>query len=215
MSEKAPATVTSRTSQIEEMIEKYSKGLEGTRKRSSRPLVSIKTVLLTGSSGNLGSHILALLLNDDRVNKVYAFNRPSATKQTILERHATRFEDRGLDVDLLTSEKITYLTGDAAQAHLGLDYNLYREVRFILWNRIVNIQLFFSCVILWTSSSIMPGSSTLIFHFLHMKITFALRETLLTWHSRDPRESRYVSYSRHQWHLRSHGLKTKALPLKQ
>ncbi|KAF8218672.1 hypothetical protein L208DRAFT_1383230 [Tricholoma matsutake] len=65
---------------IERMIEKYSVGLESRLTAvtsTTQPLVA-SVVLLTGSAGNLGSPLLASLLEDPRVQRVYAFNRAPA-----------------------------------------------------------------------------------------------------------------------------------------
>ena len=37
-------------------------------------------ILITGTTGNIGSHILAQLLSDDRISVVYALNRASTTR---------------------------------------------------------------------------------------------------------------------------------------
>ncbi|KAF9244919.1 putative aminoadipate reductase [Melanogaster broomeanus] len=87
-----------------------------------------QAVLLTGTTGGLGSYLLASLLRNEDVKVVYAFNRPSRTT-TIKLRQRAAFEDRGLEVDLLESEKLVYVEGDAGQRKLGLDDNLYEELR--------------------------------------------------------------------------------------
>ncbi|RDB20216.1 Non-canonical non-ribosomal peptide synthetase FUB8 [Hypsizygus marmoreus] len=125
---------------IEEMIEKYAAGLPGPADVSSHTPVGKcpPVVLLTGSSGNLGSQILATLLEDDRIEKVYAFNRRSTGAPTILARHVERFKDRGLDVSLLESKKLVFLSGDTTQPDLGLDRGQYgmlcRTVGIIIHN---------------------------------------------------------------------------------
>jgi hypothetical protein len=50
-------------------------------------------VLLTGSTGGLGSQMLASLLTNERVEKVYTLNRPSS-KKTPVARHEDTFRDR-------------------------------------------------------------------------------------------------------------------------
>ncbi|KAG6885392.1 putative NRPS-like protein biosynthetic cluster [Termitomyces sp. T159_Od127] len=84
---------------MEAMITKYSSGLDVPLPSplASAPLPAI--ILLTGSTGNLGSQILARLLEDSRVEKVYAYNR--AGSKPILQRHIEKFENVGLDVALL------------------------------------------------------------------------------------------------------------------
>jgi len=114
---------------IEEMIAKYSKGLDVP---ISIPMANGHakegvTVLITGTTGNLGSDILAFLIRDERVNSVYAINRPSAS-QSALSRHKSRFLDKGFDVTLLQSKKLHLLEGDTAQEHLGIGFELYEEL---------------------------------------------------------------------------------------
>ncbi|KAJ4474501.1 acetyl-CoA synthetase-like protein [Lentinula aciculospora] len=115
---------------ISRMIEKYSQGLDV-------PLRSIQNgidshsksavVLLTGSTGNLGAQILSSLLLNDNVARVYTLNR-SSTRLSLLDRHIERFEDKALDVNLLSSDKLIYLEGEASQLHLGLEGDLYNEI---------------------------------------------------------------------------------------
>ncbi|KAJ6455206.1 hypothetical protein C8R45DRAFT_1111581 [Mycena sanguinolenta] len=112
--------------EVESLIAKYSPS-SAARAESSTPDASNAVVLLTGSTGTLGSQILASLLNDDRVVKVYAFNRPSG--RTLAERHSGIFDQRGLDTGLLTSSKLVLVEGRSDQANLGLNPNLYEEIR--------------------------------------------------------------------------------------
>ncbi|KAG6909219.1 putative NRPS-like protein biosynthetic cluster [Tephrocybe rancida] len=127
-----------RTSLIEEMIEKYSFGLLGSPPNAQPQRPSPTIVLLTGSTGNLGSEILAALLRDARVEHVYAFNRPSQGSLTVEQRHLSRFEERGFDTSLLNTGKVSYISGDATQADLGLDRGqfsqLSRSVNIVIHN---------------------------------------------------------------------------------
>ncbi|KAH7928011.1 putative aminoadipate reductase [Leucogyrophana mollusca] len=117
--------------EIEAMIEKYSAGL-GTIPAANGHSAnghngSGHVVLLTGSTGGLGTYLLASLLENKDVTTVYAFNRPSKGT-TIEERQKAGFEDRGFDVALLASKKLSYLEGDAAQEHLGLGTSTYEKL---------------------------------------------------------------------------------------
>lgn len=104
---------------VEAMITKYSKGFE-------EPIIHEKTVassgrmvvLLTGSTGGLGSHILEILLALPSVERVYAFNRRGRTPAS--ERQRDGFLDRALDLKLLSSDKLIYLEGDTTKEDLGL-----------------------------------------------------------------------------------------------
>jgi len=115
---------------IEAMIAKYSSGLEDALpkvERNDERHFAAETILLTGSTGNLGSHLLASLLSMDRVRRVYAFNRRSSSF-TIMERHKVRFEDRALDVSLLSSPKLVFLEGENDLPGLGLFESITKEV---------------------------------------------------------------------------------------
>ncbi|KAG6867617.1 hypothetical protein C0993_000498 [Termitomyces sp. T159_Od127] len=117
--------------EIEAMIEKYSSGLESPPIPASRAfsVPKNKVVLLTGSTGNLGSEILVELLLDPSVERVYALNRAARGSATILERHTERFVDKALDVELLRSDRLVFVEGDTAMLHLGLSDELYNKIR--------------------------------------------------------------------------------------
>jgi Male sterility protein len=122
---------------IEEMVKKYSANLDGrlpVATSSIRPSAA-NVVLLTGSTGHLGSPLLASLLENPHVRRVYAFNRGSLSgTQSILERHIVKFTDQRLDVTLLQSEKAIFISGDTGLPNLGLDSALYDEVRLVIYS---------------------------------------------------------------------------------
>ena len=83
--------------------------------------------LLTGTTGCLGSNMLAQLLEATATMRVYAFNRPSKTT-TLRARQLSSFKQRGLNRDLLSSEKLVYVEGDLSAPGFALDRKLYGEV---------------------------------------------------------------------------------------
>lgn len=114
---------------VEEMIARYSAGLpsEPGAKDDSKNHSGV-VVLLTGSTGNLGSEILRLLCDDNsNVTKVYALNRRSS-KQTIYERHAAQLGAKGVDGGFLRSPRLVFLEGDTALPNFDLDIDVYEEV---------------------------------------------------------------------------------------
>ncbi|KAG6896169.1 putative NRPS-like protein biosynthetic cluster, partial [Termitomyces sp. T32_za158] len=117
--------------EIEAMIEKYSADLESLPIPTSGAFTvpKNKVVLLTGSTGNLGSQILAELLLDPSVERVYALNRAAKSSDSILERHTERFVDKALDLELLRSDRLIFVEGDTAIIRLGLSDELYNEIR--------------------------------------------------------------------------------------
>ncbi|KAG5337586.1 putative NRPS-like protein biosynthetic cluster [Termitomyces sp. Mn162] len=127
--ERAPQLLTE-TELIEELIAKYSINLGLLPLESAAPSAqnSDLVVLLTGSTGHLGSHILANLLKEDRITRIYAFNRDNQKSKSLLDRHGERFVDIGIDPRILKNEKLILITGDARRFDLGIEAELYREI---------------------------------------------------------------------------------------
>ncbi|KAF8154567.1 hypothetical protein B0H34DRAFT_661311 [Crassisporium funariophilum] len=122
---------TNRTEEIEHMISTYSAGLNEPLLRAglnngSSPNVAV--VLITGSTGNLGSQVLETILRDPLVKRIYSFNRPSKGSQTIAQRHIERFLDKGFDIELLSSNKLVFVEGDMSKGDLGLVKETYDEL---------------------------------------------------------------------------------------
>ncbi|KAG1835812.1 putative aminoadipate reductase [Suillus subalutaceus] len=117
---------------IENMIERYSVGLGNSVAEANTTLVngcsqSDHVVALTGSTGGLGSYLLADLLRREDVSVVYVFNRPSKGA-FIQQRQENSFKDRGLDFTLLQSDKLVYVETDTSNDRLGLDKELYQKI---------------------------------------------------------------------------------------
>jgi hypothetical protein len=122
-------TSSSAIQDVESMIQKYSRDMPSMipeAMSATKPESAV--VLLTGSTGGLGSQLLAACLANEHVQRIYVLNRPSA-RATSEERHRTTFVDRGLDIGLLASPKLVYLEGEASKDWLGLRQELYDEVR--------------------------------------------------------------------------------------
>ncbi|KAH0828784.1 acetyl-CoA synthetase-like protein [Lanmaoa asiatica] len=131
-----PDHIQQRKAAIEAMIHKYSMDLLGNpdgiiadngvidHKMQSAGTV----VLLTGTTGGLGSFLLAQLLENPVVEKVYALNRPSASV-SIAERQRSAFVDKALPFNLLSSGKLVYIEADVSQDSCGLTSSIYNELR--------------------------------------------------------------------------------------
>ena len=96
---------------IQRMVDTYARHLPFPRGVARAHPSNGAVVLLTGSTGNLGVHILAALLADAGVRRVYTLNRQSES-HPIAERQAAAFVDRNLPTTLLASDKLTQLVGD-------------------------------------------------------------------------------------------------------
>lgn len=86
----------------------------------SLPAPDIDVVLITGTTGSLGSAVLAEIVASESVGHVYAYNRRHQ-QQGILERQREALRLRGYNEDLVTSPKVTFVEGDLTALGLGLD----------------------------------------------------------------------------------------------
>ncbi|KAJ6479301.1 hypothetical protein C8R47DRAFT_1178494 [Mycena vitilis] len=109
------------------MIAKCSEGFKALVPEKTTSVASGMVVLLTGSTGGLGSHMLEILLRLPSVQRVYAFNRKGRTSSS--ERQLDAFTDRALVVGLLSSPKLVYLEGDTSSAELALPSEISSTLR--------------------------------------------------------------------------------------
>lgn len=113
--------------EIQELLDTYSRNLPTASysREITKAADTGATVLLTGSTGNVGSHVLATLLQEPGVRRVYTLNRLSATAK---ERQRAIFAERGLPVRLLSSDKLVQLFGNATVDQLGIERGAFDEV---------------------------------------------------------------------------------------
>lgn len=119
-----------RISRMEAMLAKYSKNLcKATAKDTDRKDNNV-TVVLTGSTGSLGSYVLDALLVSGRVSRIICLNRGTHGEDKQKNVNATR----GLISEW--GDKVRFLKTDLGKTHLGLsahDYDqLVRETSFII-----------------------------------------------------------------------------------
>ncbi|KAI1152952.1 hypothetical protein F4825DRAFT_417250 [Nemania diffusa] len=84
-----------------------------------------QTVLLTGSTGGLGSYLLDQLVRNPAIKRVVCLNRADdggAKQQT------QQMEDRELARDLKHTQKIEYLHVDLSEDRLGLSDGMYKSL---------------------------------------------------------------------------------------
>ncbi|KAJ0423276.1 hypothetical protein BJY00DRAFT_310406 [Aspergillus carlsbadensis] len=103
---------------IDELAPKFSSPTKADRPRPTR-----QVVVLTGSTGTLGSFILAQLLSNPDVAHVYCLNRSQDSKAA----QTTGNTARKLPHDF-PSDKVTFVTADLTQASLGLDPRTYKTL---------------------------------------------------------------------------------------
>lgn len=84
--------------------------------------VTPKTVILTGSTGSLGSYILDRLSRDATVKKVVCFNRTGGNAN----RQAGLHETRGLAMNF---SKVQFLEVDISARRFGLPDSIYKDLK--------------------------------------------------------------------------------------
>ena len=84
-------------------------------------------VLVTGTTGAIGSNTLAELYKSPYVAEIVVLARRSATPISVRQKRA--LEDRGLDPSIVNSPKIILLEGDPALPGLGLEGGILSELR--------------------------------------------------------------------------------------
>ncbi|KAI1786493.1 acetyl-CoA synthetase-like protein [Ganoderma leucocontextum] len=117
------------------IADQYSSTLP-TRRTQLRPREGDKdVVLITGTTGGFGCDVLEHLLRDERVEKVYAFNRPGSQA---MERQLARFRERSLDESLLFTPKFRMVEAALDVPGFGIDHRLLSEIQTSLTHIIHN-----------------------------------------------------------------------------
>ena len=131
----SPVSTERRVAAMNAMVEKYT--ASGFPAYVSIPSVNGATssrgdtVLVTGTTGALGTYLLAELVANDAVSKVYAVNRPSSSSSLDMKgRQDKALLGRGLKAsDILSSKKVTLVEADLSIPGFGVPKELYEEVR--------------------------------------------------------------------------------------
>ncbi|KAI0350525.1 acetyl-CoA synthetase-like protein [Trametes cingulata] len=125
-----------RLSQMQELVRKYgtkwpTPEWASTRDRDSNaPAGNSETVLITGTTGRLGSHLLAQLLKKPEVARVYVLNRePTGDPAKLGERQRDAFKTWHLDEDLLSSTRVSFHPADLTEGRFGLEERTFVEMR--------------------------------------------------------------------------------------
>lgn len=114
-----------KVAEMQGYVDKYSTNLPLHKPTSSSAPLS-DVVVLTGSTGALGTTLLAQLVQKDSVSKIYALNRKSS--KSLKKRQEESLVERGYDPAIASSPKVVLLEGDAGQDLLGLSKGNYNEV---------------------------------------------------------------------------------------
>ncbi|KAL7914274.1 NRPS-like enzyme [Trichoderma velutinum] len=108
--------------EMQDMVAKYTQELPKRNESQANPNDTDQTVILTGSTGSLGSYILDQLISSPRVSKVYALNRGGDGG---LSRQWNASASRSLSINF---SKVEFLGVDLSKQNFGLDDAKFTEL---------------------------------------------------------------------------------------
>ncbi|KAG6363830.1 hypothetical protein INS49_008933 [Diaporthe citri] len=120
------------TTQMQTILDEYAAGLPHPRlyhpgespyhSTSADSQAKNMTVLLTGSTGSLGSYLLEELCHNGRVSKIVCLNR----SLDAAKRHASMIQSRGLNA--LDPSRVLFYKADLSKRQLGLAEGIYEQL---------------------------------------------------------------------------------------
>ncbi|KAG8887202.1 hypothetical protein FRB98_000364 [Tulasnella sp. 332] len=125
-------SIVSHVQEMEAAVKKYTANLPVHKPDDAYPAPKSdeEVVVLTGSTGGLGAHFLAELINMPSVVKVYALNRRSRT--SLLERQTSvlveRLGDKAKAAEVMKSPKLHLVEATLEQDDLGISSELLEEL---------------------------------------------------------------------------------------
>jgi thioester reductase-like protein len=121
----AQATKDSRLRERSEMLKHFQDQIDQIPKSTPATRSTEKhSVILTGSTGVLGTYLLDTLLNNPSVTHIYCLNRRKDSRSAQLESNKTCHLSTTLDFT-----RITFLTGDLSKEHFDLPVETYQTLR--------------------------------------------------------------------------------------
>ncbi|KIJ29950.1 hypothetical protein M422DRAFT_268620 [Sphaerobolus stellatus SS14] len=112
---------------MQALVDKYTAGITELRPLSAKSSSMENWILVTGTTGGLGSHLLAALASNGQYAGVYALNRASRGL-TLLERQRRALVNLGLDAEHIL-KKVELIETDLSLEDLGISSELYQKMQ--------------------------------------------------------------------------------------
>ena len=96
--------------------------------KGTLPQPGKETVLVTGTTGSLGIHVMKTLISLDSVQRIYCLNRRTTGKNA-RDRHITAANLQGIDVSIVDSTKVIYLEVEMGATNMGLSDAVIEAMR--------------------------------------------------------------------------------------
>ncbi|KAI0017593.1 ketoacyl-synt-domain-containing protein [Xylariomycetidae sp. FL0641] len=130
LSESERAELATRKQAVDEYVQKYTAGWTAPVPSSSSSTTTngtAKTVLVTGASGSLGSHLVHHLAQLPDVARVVCLNRENRTAEA-WPRQQKAMRSKGIHFPAELEGKLLVLQTDGAKPRLGLDERRYADL---------------------------------------------------------------------------------------
>lgn len=109
-----------------DLVTKYTQSFPARHPTRSRVILRTNVVLLTGTTGGLGTRLLADLVACSDVSKIWAVNRKQ--RRPLWERQRASLAKQGLDVSIVESEKVVLVEADVSEENIGMGEAVLDEV---------------------------------------------------------------------------------------
>ena len=113
----------SRSEKLASLVRKYTSDLPDITSKVERD-DNLCTVLLTGSTGSLGTYILNTLASDPTIGRIYCLNRSDDSEA----RQRASFESKGLQLGEGIAAKMVFLRARLNEKYLGVESAVYNEM---------------------------------------------------------------------------------------
>jgi hypothetical protein len=115
-------------SNMHALVRKYTADFPRHRSNASVHAPEGDIALITGTTGALGCNLLAQLLMNPEIVRVYAVNRAQKGGISLRTKQASALKERGLDPKLVDSSKLVVLEADTTTQDLGISKEIFEEV---------------------------------------------------------------------------------------
>lgn len=114
---------------METLMAEITADLDDCRPSTGRRVIGEgeERILVTGTTGTLGTQILAKLVEEPTVVQVYAMNR-GRDPEKLRDEQAKALRRQGLSESIADSPKIVFIQGDTSIERMGLEDAVRREI---------------------------------------------------------------------------------------
>jgi hypothetical protein len=145
----ATATDQGSEQQMLNMVSQYAPCHSCPKDSTDTNKLGTDTVLLTGSTGSLGCHLLELLFYSPSISRIYALIRPHPT-HSILKSQSDALKKINKSPDILADQKIVLLEGISSASRFGLSTEQFnkilQDVTLVIHAGLVIYTLYFICL---------------------------------------------------------------------